>query len=98
MIWVSFFFSQRALPKKLSRNGIGLKVTKFDDTNRQTDKHFLFNIKGSITFRTIVFVRYFSYGLFVQVLFVQIFFVRTFRTNTKGGGQNYSPRGRKVLA
>ena len=41
MILVSFFFSHRALSKNLSRNGIGLKVTKFGDTNR----HFLFNIK-----------------------------------------------------
>src|SRR6185437_3127410 len=37
MILVSFFFSHRALSKNLSRNGIGLKVTKFGDTDKQTD-------------------------------------------------------------
>ena len=36
MILVSFFFSHRVLSKNLSRNGIGLKVTKFGDTNWQT--------------------------------------------------------------
>ena len=45
MILVSFFFSHRALSKNLSRNGIGLKVTKFGDTDKQTDRHFSFNIK-----------------------------------------------------
>jgi hypothetical protein len=49
MILVSFFFSHRALFKNLSRNGTALKVTKFGDTNRQTnkqtDRHFLFNIR-----------------------------------------------------
>ena len=44
MILVSFFFSHRALSKNLSRNGTALKVTKFGDTNRQTDRHFSFNI------------------------------------------------------
>src|SRR6185437_3174720 len=37
---------------------------------------------GSITFRTIVFVRYFSYNYFSYGLFVQVLFVRTFRTST----------------
>jgi hypothetical protein len=37
MILVLFFLSHLALSKNLSRNGIGLKVTKFGDTNKQTD-------------------------------------------------------------
>src|SRR6185437_6711464 len=37
---------------------------------------------GSITFRTIVFVRYFSCNYFSYGLFVQVLFVRTFRTST----------------
>ena len=37
MILVSFFFSRRALSKNLSRNGIEFKVTKFGDTDKQTD-------------------------------------------------------------
>ena len=37
MISVLFFFSHRALSKNLSRNGTALKVTKFGDTDRQTD-------------------------------------------------------------
>jgi hypothetical protein len=47
MILVSFFFSHQALSKNLSRNGIRLKVTKFGDTNRQTNRHLSFNIKRS---------------------------------------------------
>jgi hypothetical protein len=36
MILVSFFFSHRALSIDIGRDGIGLKVTKFIRTDRQT--------------------------------------------------------------
>ena len=52
---------------------------------------------GSITFRTIVFVRYFSCELFVQLFFVRTFRTGTFRTNTKGGGKITRQGGEKSL-
>ena len=62
MVLVSFFFSHRTLSKNLSRNGIGLKVTKFGDTNRTT--FLVLYIKIHVNFIVSTFLRRLSYQLY----------------------------------